>query len=80
MEVQKGLLITKILIFTRRIHKISSVFKYCRCNDAVTMVLMRAEFVGPLGRHGRNLRTIEPCLRIVLCVYNVKETREVRRM
>jgi hypothetical protein len=36
-------------------------------------VRMRAEFVGPLGRHGRDFQTIEPRLRIVLCVYNVQK-------
>jgi hypothetical protein len=64
----------------RRIHKISSVCKYCRCSAVVTMVHICAEFVGPLGRHGRHLQTIEPCLRIVLCVYNVQENREARHM
>jgi hypothetical protein len=49
---------------TRRILKIISVCKYCRCNVAVTLVRMRAEFVGPVGRQGRNLQTIEPSLRI----------------
>jgi hypothetical protein len=44
------------------------------------MVRMHALFTGPLGRHGRNLQTIEPRLRIVLCVYNVQENREARRM
>jgi hypothetical protein len=44
------------------------------------MVRMRAEFVGPFGRHGRNFQTIEPSLRIVLCVYNIQENREARRM
>jgi hypothetical protein len=44
------------------------------------MVRMRAEFVGPLGRHGRDLQTIELRLRIVLCVYNVQENREARHM
>jgi hypothetical protein len=44
------------------------------------MVRMRAEFVAPFGRHERNLQTIEPSLRIVLCVYNVQENREARRM
>jgi hypothetical protein len=44
------------------------------------MVHMRAEFVGPFGRHGRNLQTIEQRLRIFLCVYNVQENREARRM
>jgi hypothetical protein len=53
----------------RHIHKISSVCKYCCCcNAAVTMVRMRAEFVRPFGRHGRNLQTTEPCLCIVLGV------------
>jgi hypothetical protein len=41
---------------------------------------MRAEFVGPLGRHGHHLQTIEQRLRIVLCVQNVEENREARRM
>jgi hypothetical protein len=31
---------------TRRIHKISSVCRYCRCNAAVTIVRMRAEDMG----------------------------------
>jgi hypothetical protein len=44
------------------------------------MVRMRAEFDGPLGKHGRNLQIMEPRLRIVLCVYNVQENREARRM
>jgi hypothetical protein len=57
-----------------------SVCIYYRCNAAVTMVTMRAEFVGPFGRNGRNLQTIEPRLRILLCVYNVQENREARRM
>jgi hypothetical protein len=52
----------------RRIHKISSVCKYCHCNSVVTIVCMRAEFVGPFGRNGRNLQTTEPCLCIVLYV------------
>jgi hypothetical protein len=65
---------------TRRIHKISSVCKYYRCNAVVTVVRMRAEFVGPFGRHGHNLQKFEPRLRIVLCVYNVQENREARRM
>jgi hypothetical protein len=65
---------------TMRSQKISSVCKYCRCNPAVTMVRMRAEFVGPFVRHGLNLQIIEPRLRIVLCVYNVQENREVRCM
>jgi hypothetical protein len=54
--------------------------KYCRCSAAVTMVSMLADFVGPFGRHGRHLQTIEPRLRIVLSVYNVQENREARRM
>jgi hypothetical protein len=37
---------------------------------------MSAEFVGPLGRHGCDLQTIEPHLRIVLCVYNIQENRK----
>jgi hypothetical protein len=56
----------------RRIHKISSVCKYCHCSGAVSMVCMCAEFVCPLE--------IEPRLRIVLCVYNVQENREAHRM
>jgi hypothetical protein len=64
----------------RRIHKISSLCKYCRFNDAVTMVCMRAEFVGPFGRHGRNLQTTEPSLHIVLCVYNVLENQKAHRL
>jgi hypothetical protein len=44
--------------YTRRIHRISSVCKYCRCSAAVTMVRMRAKFVGPFGRNGRHLQTI----------------------
>jgi hypothetical protein len=60
--------VAKQLQHTKRIHKISSVCKYCRCNAAVTTVRMRAEFDGPFGRHGGHLQTIEPRLRIVLCV------------
>jgi hypothetical protein len=41
---------------------------------------MRAEFIGPFGRHGRNLQTIEPRLRIVLCAYNIEENRGALRM
>jgi hypothetical protein len=48
------------------------------------MVRMLAEFVGHFGRYGLYLQTIEPglriVLRIVLCVYNVQENREARRM
>jgi hypothetical protein len=44
------------------------------------MAPMHAKFVGPLGRHGCHLQTIEPCLHIVLCVYNVQENREARCM
>jgi hypothetical protein len=44
------------------------------------MVHICTEFVGPLGRHGRHLQTIELHLRIVLYVYNVQENREARRM
>jgi hypothetical protein len=55
-------------IYTRRIHKIRSACKYCRCNAAVTVMRTRAEFVGPLGRHGRTLQTIDPRLRRVRCV------------
>jgi hypothetical protein len=53
---------------------------YYFCRAAVTMMGMRAEFVGPLGRHGRHLQTIEQRLRIVLCVCNVHENLEARRM
>jgi hypothetical protein len=41
-------------LFTMRIHKVSSVCKYCRCNAAVLMVRIRAEFVCPFGSNGRN--------------------------
>jgi hypothetical protein len=44
------------------------------------MMRMRAEFVGPFGRHGRHLQTIEPRLPIVVCVYNIQENQEARRM
>jgi hypothetical protein len=44
------------------------------------MVRMHAESVGPFGRHGRHLQTIEPSLRIILCVYNVQENRDACRM
>jgi hypothetical protein len=47
------------------------------------MVRMRAEFVGPFGRHGghgRHLQTTEPRLGTVLCVYNVQENRKARRI
>jgi hypothetical protein len=44
------------------------------------MVRMRAEFVGPFGRHGRNFQTIESRLCIVLCVKNVQGNREACRM
>jgi hypothetical protein len=47
-------------LYTKHIHKISSA--YCHCSAAVTMVRMRAEFIGPLGRHWRRLQTIEPRL------------------
>jgi hypothetical protein len=66
--------------YMRRIRKINYVCKYCSCNAAVTMVRMHAEFVGSFRRHRRNFQTIEPRLRIVLCVYNVQENREARRM
>jgi hypothetical protein len=39
------------------------------------MVRMRAEFVDPFGRHGRNLQTIEPRLLIALCVYYVQKKK-----
>jgi len=55
----------------RVIQKISSVCEYFLCSAAVTIVHMGAEFVDSVARHGRNLRTFELCLRIVLCVYNV---------
>jgi hypothetical protein len=58
----------------------SSVCKYCRCSAAVTMVHICAECVGPFGLHGRHLQTIEPRLRIILCVYNAQENGEARRM
>jgi hypothetical protein len=64
----------------RCIHEISSVCKYFHCNAAVIMVRMRAEFVGPFGRHGLNLQTIKIHLRIVLCVYNVQENQEAHHM
>jgi hypothetical protein len=57
-----------LCLITRRIHKTSSACKHCRCNAAVPMARMRAEFVGTFGRHGRNLQKIEPRLRIVLSV------------
>jgi hypothetical protein len=60
----------------RRIHKISSVCKYCHCSAAVMMVHMHAEFVGPLGRHGRHLQKVKPRLHIVLCIYNAQGNRE----
>jgi hypothetical protein len=41
---------------------------------------MRAEFVGPFGRHGHNLQTMKPILHMVLCVYNVQENQEARHM
>jgi hypothetical protein len=44
------------------------------------MVRMPAELVVPLGMQGRNFQTIEPRLRIVLCVYYVQEHREIRHM
>jgi hypothetical protein len=44
------------------------------------MVRMRAEFVGPLGRHERDLQTIKPRLCILLYVYNVQENREAHHM
>jgi hypothetical protein len=40
------------------------------------MVCMLANFVGPFGRHGGNLQTIEPCLCIILCVYNVTKIKK----
>jgi hypothetical protein len=48
----------KTLGVARRIHNTSSVCTYCRCSAAVTMVHICAEFVGPLGRHGRHLQSI----------------------
>jgi hypothetical protein len=65
---------------TRHIHKISSVCKYFCCRATVMMMCMRAEFVSPLGRHGCHLQTIKQRLCIVLCVYNVQENVEARRM
>jgi len=35
------------------IQKISSVYEYCRCSAAVTMVRMRAEYVDSVLRQGR---------------------------
>jgi hypothetical protein len=61
---------------TRCIHKIRVICKYCCCNTVVTMLCIHAELVGPLGRHRHNLQTIEPCLCIVLCIYNVQENWE----
>jgi hypothetical protein len=66
-------------ICKRRIHKISSVCKYYCCRAAVMMMRMYAEFVGPLGRHGCHLQTIEKRLRFILCVYNVQKNLEARR-
>jgi hypothetical protein len=71
---------TRNMANTRHIHKISSVRKYCRCSAEVTMMRMHAESVGPFGRQGCHLQTIELHLRIVLCVYNVQENREARCM
>jgi hypothetical protein len=51
-----------------------------RCSSAFMMVHICAEFVGPLGRHRHHLQTTEPRLCIVLCVYNVQENRDARRM
>jgi hypothetical protein len=64
----------------RCIHKVSSVCKYCHCSAVITTVRMHAEFVGPLGRHGRDLQTVKLRLRIVLCVYNIQENQEARCM
>jgi hypothetical protein len=44
------------------------------------MMRMRAQFVGPLGSHGRHLQTIGKRLRIILCVYNAQENLEDRRI
>ena len=44
------------------------------------MVRMVAGFVDTVARHGRNLQTFDQCLRIVLCVYNVSDNSESRRM
>ena len=44
------------------------------------MVCMGAEFVDSVARHRRNLQIFEHCLHIVLCVNNVWENRESRRM
>jgi hypothetical protein len=70
----------RMALHMRCIHKISSVCKYCCCRAVVTMVRMCAESVGPLGRHGHHLQTTEPCLSIILCVYNVKENEEAYGM
>jgi len=58
----------------------SSVCEYCLCSAVVTMVCMGAKFADSVARHGQNLQTFEQCLRIVLCIYNVQENRESRRM
>jgi hypothetical protein len=44
------------------------------------MVRMRAEFVDPFEKHGRNLQIIEPSFHIVLCVYNYQENQEAGRL
>jgi hypothetical protein len=69
----------RLLYGTRSIHKISYVCKYCCCSTGVTMVHMRAEFIGPFGRHVHHLQTLKPRLRIILCVYDVQENREIGR-
>jgi len=40
---------------TKVIQKISSVYEYCHCCAAATMVRMSDEFVDSVARHGRNL-------------------------
>jgi hypothetical protein len=40
------------------------------------MVRMRAEFVGPFGRHEHNLQMIEPCLHMVLCFTMFKKVKK----
>jgi hypothetical protein len=42
------------------------------------MMRMRAVFIGPLGRYGHHLQTIELRLRVLVCVYIVQENLEPR--
>jgi hypothetical protein len=64
------------MLITRHIHNISSVCKHCHCSGNMVVHHKRAEFAGPLGRHGCHLQTTEPRLCIVLCVYNIQENQE----